>query len=576
MRHLRQFGRVLLMSSWWFLSSGILWAEAGILVVHVEDVQQHPISGVEIGVKGDGGTAVTGDDGKARISLAGQTRGKGWVLLEIVRSPAGRDFEMVSPWDHRAAVPSFENESENFVEVVVVQRGDRAALASGTVLASLAAQIIKANALKTTDKPALQENPKADLAAVATQYGLTPDDLDQAIRDWGVKATDPYKMGLVALYQHDYPKASTLFAESLQKREGTAGHDDVAEAAWFLGQSLYEEGKYRESATAFQRSLPLRPDDGVTLNNLALSLTYAEDYTAAEPLYRRALAIQEKALGPDDPRVATCLNNLALLLHKRGDYEGAEPLYRRALAIDEKALGPDHPNVSMNLKNLVALLRAKGDYTAAEPLARRALAIDEKALGPNHPDVAKDLNDLADLLHAENNDQEAAPLYGRALAIDEKTLGPDDLTVGADLTRCARMFEAVGENEKAEAFYRRGLVITEKDLGPENATVASALNNLAGSLLSQGNYDEAIPLCRRALTIYEKVLKPDDPDLATGLNNFAGVLKAKGDYRGAEPLYRRALAIREKVLGPDHPATQRTRRNLEFVTAMAPLQKPEK
>lgn len=65
-------------------------------------------------------------------------------------------------------MPSFENESENFVEVVLVQRGDRAALERGTVLKAAVQQINRA----------AQENPKANLEAVATQYGLSPDDLD--------------------------------------------------------------------------------------------------------------------------------------------------------------------------------------------------------------------------------------------------------------------------------------------------------------------------------------------------------------------------------------------------------------
>ena len=36
----------------------------------------------------------------------------------------------------------------------------------------------------------------------------------------------------------------------------------------------------------------------------------------------------------------------------------AEPLYRRALAIDEKSFGPEHPNVASGLNNLALLLRA--------------------------------------------------------------------------------------------------------------------------------------------------------------------------------------------------------------------------
>ena len=112
-------------------------------------------------------------------------------------------------------------------------------------------------------------------------------------------------------------------------------------------------------------------------------------YTEAEPLYQRALAIDEKALGPEHPDVATDLNNLALLYQGQGKYTEAEPLHKRALAIWEKALGPEHPHVGQSLNNLAALYQAQGKYTEAEPLFQRSLAIREKALGPEHPNVAE-------------------------------------------------------------------------------------------------------------------------------------------------------------------------------------------
>jgi hypothetical protein len=43
----------------------------------------------------------------------------------------------------------------------------------------------------------------------------------------------------------------------------------------------------------------------------------------------------------------------------------AEPLYRRALAIDEKSFGPDHPNVARDLNNLAELLRATNRLSVA-------------------------------------------------------------------------------------------------------------------------------------------------------------------------------------------------------------------
>ena len=76
------------------------------------------------------------------------------------------------------------------------------------------------------------------------------------------------------------------------------------------------------------------------------------------------------------------LNNLAALYRNQGRYTDAEPLYKRSLAIWEKALGPEHPDVALGLNNLAALYRNQGRYTDAEPLLKRSLAIREKALGP--------------------------------------------------------------------------------------------------------------------------------------------------------------------------------------------------
>jgi hypothetical protein len=53
----------------------------------------------------------------------------------------------------------------------------------------------------------------------------------------------------------------------------------------------------------------------------------------------------------------------------------AEPLYRRALAIDEKSFGPEHPNVAIRLHNLAGLLSAINLLAAAEPLFRQVLRI---------------------------------------------------------------------------------------------------------------------------------------------------------------------------------------------------------
>ncbi|MCK4886582.1 MAG: tetratricopeptide repeat protein, partial [Planctomycetes bacterium] len=78
-------------------------------------------------------------------------------------------------------------------------------------------------------------------------------------------------------------------------------------------------------------------------------------------------------------------NNLAGLLHDTNRLDKAEPLYRRALAIDEASFGPNHPDVARDLNNLAKLLRDTNRLDEGEPLMRRALAIFEKSLGAEHP-----------------------------------------------------------------------------------------------------------------------------------------------------------------------------------------------
>jgi tetratricopeptide (TPR) repeat protein len=70
------------------------------------------------------------------------------------------------------------------------------------------------------------------------------------------------------------------------------------------------------------------------------------------------------------------LNQVGLLLDTKARYSEAEPLYRRALAIDEQSYGIEHTIVAIRLNNLAQLLQATNRLAEAEPLMRRALAID--------------------------------------------------------------------------------------------------------------------------------------------------------------------------------------------------------
>jgi hypothetical protein len=113
----------------------MVFAQDRILVIQVVDTRDRPIAGVVLSTKGEGAVGQPTDiSGKTRIKLAPQTRPGTLVSLLLVKVMDGRDLVFNSPWDGRARVPPFESESENFVPVVLIARGERERLVSVSAL----------------------------------------------------------------------------------------------------------------------------------------------------------------------------------------------------------------------------------------------------------------------------------------------------------------------------------------------------------------------------------------------------------------------------------------------------------
>jgi tetratricopeptide (TPR) repeat protein len=81
-------------------------------------------------------------------------------------------------------------------------------------------------------------------------------------------------------------------------------------------------------------------------------------------LLKRALSIQEKALGPDHLDVAATLNALGVVYYQLHRFAEAEPLLKRAQAIREKALGPDDLLVAASLNDLANVCEGQGRYAS--------------------------------------------------------------------------------------------------------------------------------------------------------------------------------------------------------------------
>jgi tetratricopeptide (TPR) repeat protein len=215
----------------------------------------------------------------------------------------------------------------------------------------------------------------------------------------------------------------------------------------------------------------------------------------AEPLYERALAIQEKAFGPDHMKVARTLNNFGYLLRYLGRYSEARPLLERSVAIYEKALGPEHPDVTMPLTNLGLLLRDMGDNEGARPLLERVWAIDQ-ATRPGHPGNDENASILASVLINLGEFEEAKSLLDSCLENQIRTLGEESSAVAGTLWSQARLYLRLGDRSKADSYLKRSIAILEKVHGPESPNV---LFDRACYAVLMGDHDQGLHLLERAL-----------------------------------------------------------------------------
>lgn len=335
--------------------------------------------------------------------------------------------------------------------------------------------------------------------------------------------------------------------------------------------SLYRAGKYDEAQPLSEQALAIRekavgPDNldlANILDQLAIVLSVKADYAKAEPLFQRALKIRETEHGANHPDVAFSLNNLALFYQFQGEYEKAASLFQRAIDTFEIALGPEDTTLAHPLNNLGLLYFYMGDYAQAERLLRRSLSIREKFLGIDHIDVAQSLGNLAILYVEQARYAEAEKLFQRALSIREKIQGREHPELFNTLNNLAGLYRLKGDYKETEPLLLRALAIYRKAFGDNHPNVARALDRLAVFYTVKDDYSKAEPLFRQALAIRENALGPNHPETAESLQSLAIFYSVNGgEYQKAEPLYQRALTIQEKTLGPEHPSTALTLDNL--------------
>jgi CHAT domain-containing protein len=368
---------------------------------------------------------------------------------------------------------------------------------------------------------------------------------------------------------------------------------------------LWQEGKSHAALPLAEKALAARRDilgenhrlTALSLNNLAAMHEAQGSYGKAEPLFTRALKMNEALYPParfpqGHPHLATSIISMAGLHQAQGSYSKAKPLFARALKMNESLYPParfpqGHPDLARSLNNLAVLHEAQGEYSKAEALYAHALKMNEALYPParfpqGHPLLAQSLNNLGALHQAQGEYGKVEPLLARALKMNEALYPPARFPQGhphlaTSINNLAELHKAQGSYGKAEPLLARALKMYEGLYPPAryphgHPHLAQSINNLAALHKAQGEYSKAESLLARALKMREALYPParfpqGHPDLAESINNLGALHQAQGEYAKAEPLYVRALKMREALFPQarypqGHPLLARSLNNL--------------
>lgn len=151
---------------------------------------------------------------------------------------------------------------------------------------------------------------------------------------------------------------------------------------------------------------------------LAQTLSRQGRYDEALPLAEQAIRLYDSTRGPQSEYAGQSRMTLARIHYDRGDDAAGERYAREALAIYEKVLTPDNPRLADAVSLAAEGAAARGDHAEAKALYARAVAIQDGRRPGYHPALAGARASEANQLLVIGTDPREAWLLSRRASAD--------------------------------------------------------------------------------------------------------------------------------------------------------------
>lgn len=213
-------------------------------------------------------------------------------------------------------------------------------------------------------------------------------------------------------------------------------------------------------------------------------------YVVAEQKFHKALRDLEAALVSDE-RLAVTLNNLALCYCAQGKHKDADPLYQKALSIDQSAGSESKLMLADDFSNIASHYRKQDMYSQAEPLYQQALKIWEEELGDGSAEVGQCLHNLGMLYFQQGRCDAAIANFRKALSIRDSIYGSKSKEYAETLVRLATTYCSLNRCEEADPLFEQGVQILEYTMDPIHPELIEAMEAYLTHLKKVGNTERA-------------------------------------------------------------------------------------
>jgi serine/threonine protein kinase len=309
----------------------------------------------------------------------------------------------------------------------------------------------------------------------------------------------------------------------------------VLEALEQAERHLAEDFADRPRAEALARHVM-----GVTWRNVGR-------FDAAEAQLRRALALRERVLGPDDSETLDSRNALAVVVFDARRYDEGIALVEQNLARQEALFGRDDSRTIRSLFNLASYQRQAGRPQEALKLFEEVLERRRRILGPDAPDTLHVRGAIANLYVMLGRDNEALEIAEELLTKRSAAGGPDHpdtLTASYELSK---VLLKVGQAERAVSLLEHVVDRRRSSYGAEHPETLYPAGDLAFAYLRAGQPDKALSQMAAFVAAMRNVRGERSEPFATVLVAVSSALLQNRQPAAAEAYMRECLSIREEL-----------------------------